>query len=101
MVLMLPAPLLLLWFLSPSIAWWISQPRVPDVFEPTAAQTRFLRVLARQTWAFFDTHVGPADHWLPPDNVQEQPGPPSPIAPRRPTSAWRCSPTWRPMTSVS
>ena len=75
MVLMLAAPLLVLWLLSPSIAWWISQPRVPRVFAPTPAQQRFLRVLARRTWAFFDTHVGPADHWLPPDNLQEQPGP--------------------------
>ncbi|MDQ6645629.1 MAG: cyclic beta 1-2 glucan synthetase, partial [Pseudomonadota bacterium] len=71
----LAAPLLLLWLLSPTIAWWISQPRVPAVFAPSLAQTRFLRVLARRTWAFFDTYVGPADHWLPPDNLQEQPGP--------------------------
>jgi cyclic beta-1,2-glucan synthetase len=75
MVLMLASPLLVLWLVSPSLAWWISQPRVPDAFNPSAAQTRFLRVLARQTWAFFDTHVGPSDHWLPPDNLQEQPGP--------------------------
>jgi cyclic beta-1,2-glucan synthetase len=34
---------------------------------------RFLRVLARKTWAFFDQLVGPLDNWLPPDNLQEQP----------------------------
>ncbi len=39
----------------------------------TAAETHFLRALARKTWAFFDTFVGPKDHWLPPDNVQEHP----------------------------
>jgi cyclic beta-1,2-glucan synthetase len=27
--------------------------------------------LSRRTWAFFDTFVGPEDHWLPPDNYQE------------------------------
>ncbi|WP_426701354.1 GH36-type glycosyl hydrolase domain-containing protein [Rhodanobacter sp. Col0626] len=75
MVLVLAAPLLVLWLFSPSIAWWISQPRTADVFAPTSAQRQFLRGLARQTWAFFDIHVGPADHWLPPDNLQEQPGP--------------------------
>ncbi len=75
MVLLLAAPLLLLWLLSPSIAWWISQPRRTDVFAPTATQTRFLRGLARQTWAFFDSHVGAAERWLPPDNLQVQPGP--------------------------
>ncbi|MFC5581561.1 GH36-type glycosyl hydrolase domain-containing protein [Rhodanobacter terrae] len=75
MVLLLAWPLLLLWLLSPSLAWWISQPRKPDTFAPTPAQTRFLRALARRTWAFFETCVGPADHWLPPDNLQERPGP--------------------------
>jgi cyclic beta-1,2-glucan synthetase len=75
MVLWLAWPLLLLWLFSPGIAWSISQPRRPDTFVPNAAQTRFLRMLARQTWAFFDSHVGPAAHWLPPDNLQEQPGP--------------------------
>ncbi|MDE3210841.1 MAG: cyclic beta 1-2 glucan synthetase [Pseudomonadota bacterium] len=71
----LAAPLLLLWLLSPQIAWWISQPRRDEAFAPTATQTRFLRGLARRTWAFFESHVGPAEHWLPPDNLQEHPGP--------------------------
>ncbi len=84
MVLWLASPLLLLWLLSPGIAQWISRPRRPDTFVPNAAQTRFLRMLARQTWAFFDSHVGPDSHWLPPDNLQEQPGP---------TVAHRTSPT--------
>ena len=39
----------------------------------TADQTIFLRKLARKTWAFFETFVGPEDHWLPPDNYQEHP----------------------------
>src|SRR5207342_119200 len=42
-------------------------------FEPAPAQERFLRAMARKTWAFFDAHVGPEDNWLPPDNIQEQP----------------------------
>jgi len=75
MVLWLAWPLLALWLLSPGIAWWVSQPRRPDTFVPNAAQTRFLRTLARQTWAFFDRHVNAVEHWLPPDNLQEQPGP--------------------------
>ncbi len=75
MVLWLAWPLLLLWLLSPGLARWTGQPRRTDAFVPNAAQTRFLRVLARQTWAFFDRHVGPDSHWLPPDNLQEKPGP--------------------------
>jgi len=74
-ILLLAAPLLLLWLLSPGMAWWISQPRRDDEFVPTPVQTRFLRGLARRTWAFFETHVGPAERWLPPDNLQEHPGP--------------------------
>jgi hypothetical protein len=37
------------------------------------AEALQLRMLARCTWAFFETFVGPADHHLPPDNVQEHP----------------------------
>jgi cyclic beta-1,2-glucan synthetase len=39
----------------------------------TADQTLFLRKLSRKTWAFFETFIGPEDHWLPPDNYQEHP----------------------------
>ena len=53
------------------IAWWISRPRCAARRPLTAEQTRFLRALARRTWAFFETFVGPEDHWLPPDNVQD------------------------------
>ena len=74
-VLPLAAPLLAAWLVSPRIAWWISQPPTAGAFVPNAAQQRFLRALARRTWAFFDTHVGAADHWLPPDNLQLDPTP--------------------------
>ena len=33
----------------------------------------FLRKLSRKTWGFFETFVGPEDHWLPPDHYQENP----------------------------
>lgn len=77
-------PVLLLWFASPALAWWISRPLVVRKAELSAEQTRFLRGLARRTWSFFDTFVGPADHWLPPDNYQEY---------RVTTLAHRTSPT--------
>jgi cellobiose phosphorylase len=66
-------PFLLVWLLSPAVAWWISKPSTRTVFVPDAAERRFLHTLARKTWAFFDVHVGEQDHWLPPDNIQEQP----------------------------
>ena len=50
-----------------------SAARAPAKQELTADQTLFLRKLSRKTWAFFETFVGPEDHWLPPDNYQEHP----------------------------
>jgi len=70
-VLAVAGPILLMWFVSPVIAWWISRPIVRRKAVLTLVQTRFLRALSRRTWAFFDTCVGPEDHWLPPDNYQE------------------------------
>ncbi|MBP1599322.1 MAG: glycosyltransferase, partial [Acidobacteria bacterium] len=66
-------PILGLWFFSPAIAWWISRPIARPASRLTADQTLFLRKLSRRTWAFFETFVGPDDHWLPPDNFQEHP----------------------------
>jgi len=68
-------PILGLWFASPVIAWWISQPLAHRKARLTADQVIFLRKLSRKTWAFFETFVGPEDHWLPPDNYQEHPSP--------------------------
>ncbi len=66
-------PILLLWAASPAIAWWLSRPLARRSAKLTLEQTQFLRRLARKTWAYFETNVGPHDHWLPPDNVQEHP----------------------------
>ena len=66
-------PVLVLWFASPAIAWWISRPLSRRRARLTNDQTIFLRKLSRKTWAFFETFVGPEDHWLPPDNFQEHP----------------------------
>ncbi|HJT32324.1 MAG TPA: glucoamylase family protein, partial [Pirellulales bacterium] len=67
------APLLIAWAVSPAVAWWISGP--PRRREPplTVEQVRSLRRIARKTWFFFETFVGGQDHWLPPDNFQEDP----------------------------
>ncbi|HEV2221106.1 MAG TPA: glucoamylase family protein [Casimicrobiaceae bacterium] len=67
------APVLCLWLVSPAIAWWISRPLRRREARLTIEQAIFLRKLSRRTWAFFETFVGPDDHWLPPDNYQEHP----------------------------
>ncbi len=61
-----------LWFASPAIVWWISRPLARREASLTTEQTLFLKKLSRKTWAFFETFVGPEDHWLPPDNFQER-----------------------------
>ena len=66
-------PILGLWLASPAIAWWLSRPLTRRREGLTPDQTLFLRKLSRKTWAFFETFVGPEDHWLPPDNYQEHP----------------------------
>ena len=67
------APILAMWLLAPVAMWWISRPRERRKDALGADQRLFLRHTARRTWAFFETFVGAEDHWLPPDNVQEQP----------------------------
>ena len=64
-------PILFLWFISPAVAWQISRPIVRRKAKLSSEQILFLRKLSRKTWAFFETFVGPKDHWLPPDNYQE------------------------------
>lgn len=67
------APGLLLWLVSPIVAWWISIPLRPATADLTAKQQVFLRSSARRTWRFFADFVAPLDNWLPPDNVQIYP----------------------------
>jgi len=77
-------PILILWLVSPAIAWWVSLPLSRREARLSADQIRFLGRIARKTWAYFETFVGPDDHWLPPDNYQES---------RPDTLAHRTSPT--------
>ncbi|HTU17645.1 MAG TPA: glucoamylase family protein, partial [Gemmataceae bacterium] len=67
------AGFLLAWLLSPLLAWWVSQDRQVRRKPLSAAERRDLGVIARKTWGFFESFVGAEDHWLPPDNFQEEP----------------------------
>ena len=66
-------PLLVIWLISPVIAYWFSRPFAHHEAKLTSDQIIFLRKISRKTWSFFKTFVGPDDNWLPPDNYQEQP----------------------------
>jgi cyclic beta-1,2-glucan synthetase len=71
----LPAsvPLLAAWCVSPVVAFWISRPRRVAELALTLEERLQLHSLARKIWNFFETFVGEEDHWLPPDNYQEDP----------------------------
>lgn len=71
----LAAPFLVLWALSPVVAWEISLPRRRAETPATPAQRKTLRLIALRTWRFFETFVTAEDNWLPPDNYQEDPAP--------------------------
>ncbi len=72
-VLLYASPLLLLWILSPIIAWWINRPITEHPILLNEDQTSLLHQVTRRTWGFFERFVGPEDHWLPPDHFQESP----------------------------
>src|SRR5687768_6859763 len=77
-------PVLALWCLSPALAFATGRPlRRHRVVLERDERVAFRRV-ARKTWRFFDDLLGPADHWLIPDNLQEN---------RREPIAHRTSPT--------
>ncbi|MCX6131572.1 MAG: cyclic beta 1-2 glucan synthetase, partial [Proteobacteria bacterium] len=71
--LIIALPFLMLWFLSPLIAHWISRPTPAVIQRLTRHQTQSLHRISRKTWRFFETFVGPDENWLPPDNFQEYP----------------------------
>jgi cyclic beta-1,2-glucan synthetase len=73
--LMLAAPVLLAWALAPCLTGWLSRPRsaVDPASRLSLEDLRLLRRTARKTWHFFETFVTAEDHWLPPDNFQEEP----------------------------
>ncbi|HKC25362.1 MAG TPA: glucoamylase family protein, partial [Thermoanaerobaculia bacterium] len=81
--LLLAAPFLLLWAAAPLFAFVLSRPVVPRRREVSDADRELFAAIAKKTWAYFETLAGPEDHWLPPDNFQEQP----------PIVAHRTSPT--------
>ena len=69
----LPAalPVLMAWFVAPVVAFWVSRPRRAAESPLDEKERAELRRIARKTWHFFETFVGDEDHWLPPDNYQE------------------------------
>jgi cyclic beta-1,2-glucan synthetase len=64
-------PFLACWLFAPLVEIWLSLPATVPAEELKESDRRQLRRLACRTWSFFDTVVAEPDHWLPPDNWQE------------------------------
>ncbi len=62
-----------LWLLGPIYAWWISQ-KIPVGNDLTQREIQVLQTHCRAMWRYFADHMTPQDHFLPPDNVQLEPG---------------------------
>ncbi|MBQ1351219.1 MAG: hypothetical protein IIY71_00660 [Oscillospiraceae bacterium] len=62
----------LVWVLSPAFAWALSQ-RIREKPSLSQADRAFLLHEAALMWRYFTDHLQAEDHFLPPDNVQEQP----------------------------
>lgn len=65
--------LLLLWFGSPVIIALLNRPLPRDCSSIDLRQKEQLRTFVSDTWSFFEAYVTATDHWLPVDNVQEEP----------------------------
>ena len=78
-------PFLVAWIAAPAIVKWISTPATRhEIPQASPGEEQVLRLTARRTWRYFDQFVTEEDHWLPPDNFQEDP---------KPVVAHRTSPT--------
>ena len=65
-------PFLAAWCCSKLISSWINRSPHHD-FELSRKERRFLRDLALRTWRYFAEFSNEKNHWLIPDNVQEEP----------------------------
>ncbi|MBW3097401.1 GH36-type glycosyl hydrolase domain-containing protein [Pseudohoeflea coraliihabitans] len=71
---LIAAPFLVLWGGAPIAAWYVSRSaETEDRLELSDTHRAELRRLARETWRYFETFAREEDHFLPPDNFQEDP----------------------------
>lgn len=64
---------IVLWTIAPWLAWYVSKPLNNRQYKPTDEQIELLRKISIKTWAFFEVLSKRKDHFLPPDNYQEEP----------------------------
>ncbi len=66
-------PFLLAWAASPLISKWLNTSPHTEEEELSLKDRQFLREIALRTWRYYADFSNDANHWLIPDNVQENP----------------------------
>jgi hypothetical protein len=66
-------PFLAAWACSPLLSKWLNRSPHSEEQELNRRDRLFLRETALRTWRYFATFSNDANHWLIPDNVQEEP----------------------------
>jgi cyclic beta-1,2-glucan synthetase len=66
-------PSVIIWFISPYTAYFISRDEGAQDYKLTDEHNDLLRRLSRKTWAYFEDFVNSENNWLAPDNYQEDP----------------------------
>ena len=67
------SPILVVWGCAGLLSQWLNRPLRPGRSELSASDEEFLRGAALRTWRFFRSLSNEGNHWLVPDNVQEEP----------------------------
>ena len=61
------------WIVAPSVAYLISQKNHKDEYALSMEDTKYIRMHARRTWAYFEDHLNNGNNYLIPDNYQYTP----------------------------
>lgn len=64
---------LLFWALAPFVAYLISLDKKEAVYKPSEEELLMLHRVARKTWRYFEELMDSKNHYLAPDNYQEDP----------------------------
>ena len=66
-------PFVVAWSCSKLISLWLNRSPHAEDFELTERDRAFLREVSLRTWRYFCEFSTPENHWLIPDNVQQEP----------------------------
>jgi cyclic beta-1,2-glucan synthetase len=68
---LIASPVLLLWALGPRLSLWLNRPPHEELMPISAKDELFLRDILLRTWRYFTHFCNETNHWLIPDNVEE------------------------------